>query len=210
MAYRFMENVLHCRSCNKDVDILEVKHHTDFEERFLSCGHTSNKYIKNIIEPAIHISDKIAATVSRLKRSEKMQVEEKVINGKLSIHFSAEKIDLIVNKIIINVNAQDDYTFTRNFPQKVEEIINKITTLRYEVEESSIDIQEKEKTLSLLQRIDYILSSTPYSDANSKFDKLKRRIIHNKWFFTSASSPFILKIIDLIHDMMKSSQPSST
>jgi hypothetical protein len=125
-----MENVLYCGSCNKDVDILEVKHHTDFDERILSCGHTSNKSIKNINEPTIHISDKITATVSRLKRSENMQVEEKVINGKLSIHFSAEKIDLIINNSSINVDAQDDYAFTRSFPQKVDDINNKITTLR--------------------------------------------------------------------------------
>ena len=51
-----------------------------------------------------------------------------------------------MNNSIINVNAVGDYTFTPSFPQK-EDIINKITTLRYEVERSSIDIQEKEKTL---------------------------------------------------------------
>lgn len=204
-----MDNVLYCGSCNKDVDILEVKHHTDFDERILSCGHTSNKSIENINEPTIQISDKITATVSRLKRSENMQVEEKVINGKLSIHFSTEKIDLIINNSIINVDAQDDYAFTRSFPRKVDYITNKITTLRYEVEGSSFDIQEKEKTISLLQRIDYVLSSTTYSDVSSKFDKLKRSIIHNKWSFTVASSPSILKIIDLIYDMMKNSHPFS-
>lgn len=204
-----MDNVLYCGSCNKDVDILEVKHHTDFDERILSCGHTSNKSIENINEPTIQISDKITATVSRLKRSENMQVEEKVINGKLSIHFSTEKIDLIINNSIINVDAQDDYAFTRSFPRKVDYIANKITTLRYEVEGSSFDIQEKEKTISLLQRIDYVLSSTTYSDVSSKFDKLKRSIIHNKWSFTVASSPSILKIIDLIYDMMKNSHPFS-
>jgi hypothetical protein len=117
------------------------------------------------------------------------------------MQFSADKIELVINDSIIKVNAQDDYTFTRSFPQK-EDIINKITTLRYEVERSSIDNEEKEKTLSLLERIDYILSSEAYSDADSKFNKLKRWIIHNKWFFTE-SSPFIMKIIDLIHDMMK-------
>ena len=85
-----MENVLHCGTCNKDVEILEVKDHNEFEERILSCGHTSNKYIRNIIEPTIHISDKITATVSRFKRSEKISVEEKIINGKLSIQFSAD------------------------------------------------------------------------------------------------------------------------
>jgi len=81
--------------------------------------------------------------------------------------------------------------------------------LRYEVEESSIDIQEKTKILSLLQRIDYVLSPKPHSNTTYKFDKLKRWIIHSKWFFTIASSHFILNIIDLIHDMMKDSQPSS-
>ena len=129
------------------------------------------------------------------------QIRSRQLNGKLSIQFSADKIELVINDSIINVNAQDDYTFIRSFPQK-EDIINKITTLRYEVEKSSIDNEEEEKTLSLLERIDYILSSKAYSDADSKFKKLKRWIIHNKWLFT-ASSPFVMKIIDLIHDMMK-------
>ena len=201
MTHRFMVDFVHCGSCNMDVEVIEVKHHTDYEERILSCGHTSNKHITNIVDPPIHISDKITTTVSRFKQSQRLKVEEKVINGKLSMQFSADKIEIVINDSIINVNAQDDYTFTRSFPQK-EDIINKITTLRYEVERSSIDNEEKEKTLSLLERIDYILSSNAYSDADSKFNILKRWIIHNKWLFT-ASSPFVMKIIDLIHDMMK-------
>jgi hypothetical protein len=196
-----MVDFLHCGSCNIDVDVIEVKHHTDYEESILSCGHTSNKHITNIVEPPIHISDKVTATITRFKQSQRLTVEEKIINGKLSMQFSADKIELVINNNNINVNALDDYTFTRSLPQK-EDIINKIATLRYEVETSSIDNIEKEKILSLLERIDYIFSSKAYSDADSKFNKLKRWIIHNKWFFT-ASSPFILKIIDLIHDMMK-------
>jgi hypothetical protein len=42
-----------------DVYVIEVKHHVEYEERILSCGHTSNKYITNIVEPPIHISDSI-------------------------------------------------------------------------------------------------------------------------------------------------------
>jgi hypothetical protein len=201
MTHRFMVDFLHCGSCNMDVDVIEVKHHTDYEESILSCGHTSNKHITNIVEPPIHISDKVTATITRFKQSQRLTVEEKIINGKLSMQFSADKIELVINNNNINVNALDDYTFTRSLPQK-EDIINKIATLRYEVETSSIDNLEKEKILSLLERIDYIFSSKAYSDADSKFNKLKRWIIHNKWFFT-ASSPFILKIIDLIHDIMK-------
>jgi hypothetical protein len=201
MTHTFMVDFLHCGSCNMDVDVIEVKHHTDYEESILSCGHTSNKHITNIVEPPIHISDKVTATITRFKQSQRLTVEEKIINGKLSMQFSADKIELVINNNNINVNALDDYTFTRSLPQK-EDIINKIATLRYEVETSSIDNIEKEKILSLLERIDYIFSSNAYSDADSKFNKLKRWIIHNKWFFT-ASSPFILKIIDLIHDMMK-------
>jgi hypothetical protein len=196
-----MADFLHCESCSMDVDVIEVKHHVEYEERILSCGHTSNKYITNIVEPPIHISDKVTATVSRFKQSPRLRVEEKIINGKLSMQFSADKIELVINDSIINVNALDDYTFTRSFSQK-EDIINKITTLRYEIERSSIDNEEKEKTLSLLERIDYVFSSSAYSAADSNFNKLKRWIIHNKWFFT-ASSPFIMKIIDLIHDMMR-------
>ena len=197
-----MENVFHCVICNKNVDIIEVKHHTDYEERILSCGHTSNKYIRNIIESQINISDKITTTLERFKQSQRVRVEEKVINGKLSLQFSAEKINVVINDSIINVRAEDDYTFTGSLSQK-EDIINKTRSLRYEVEKSSIDNEEKEKTLSLLQRIEYILTIKSYSDATSIFSKLKMWIMRNRWVFNVASSPFIIKIIDLIEHIMK-------
>ena len=207
MDYSFMENVFHCVICNKNVDIIEVKHHTDYEERILSCGHQSNKYVKEIIEPQINISDKITTTLERFKQSQRVNVEEKVINGKLSIQFSSEKINIAINNSVINVNAQNDYTFTRGFSGK-EDIINKIRTLRYEVEKHPLNNSEKRKTLSLLKKIDYTLTSTSHSGANSKLRKLKTWIIPNKWLFTF-TSPFIIKIIDLIEDMMKNSQSSS-
>ena len=115
------------------------------------------------------------------------------------MHFSADTIEIVINESIVNVNAHDEYTFTRSLSQK-EALINKIKELQYEVERSSIDNQEKKKTLLLLERIDYVLSSKEYSE--SVFDKLKRWIIRNKWVLT-ASSPYIMKIIDLVHDMMK-------
>jgi hypothetical protein len=207
MGYSFMENVFHCVICNKNVDIIEVKHHSDYEERILSCGHTSNKYIRNIIESQINISDKITTTLERFKQSQRVRVEEKVINGRPSIHFSAEKINIAINNSVINVDAQDDYTFTRGFSGK-EDIINKIRTLRYEVERHPLDNREKRKTLSLLKKIDYILTSMSHSGANSKLRKLKTWIIPNKWLFTP-TSPYIIKIIDLIEDIMKNSQSYS-
>ena len=197
-----MENVFHCEICNKDVDIIETRQHTDDEERILSCGHRSNKYVRNIIEPPKQISDKISTTVTKFKQSQRVLVEEKVINGKLSLQFSAEKINVVINDSIINVRAEDDYTFTGSLSQK-EDIINKTRSLRYEVEKSSIDNEEKEKTLSLLQRIEYILTIKSYSDATSIFSKLKMWIMRNRWVFNVASSPFIIKIIDLIEHIMK-------
>ena len=197
-----MENVFHCEICNKDVDIIEIRQHADDEERILSCGHRSNKYVRNIIEPPKQISDKISTTVTKFKRSQRVLVEEKVINGKLSLQFSAEKINVVINDSIINVRAEDDYTFTGSLSQK-EDIINKTRSLRYEVEKSSIDNEEKEKTLSLLQRIEYILTIKSYSDATSIFSKLKMWIMRNRWVFNVASSPFIIKIIDLIEHIMK-------
>ena len=197
-----MENVFYCEICNKDVDIIETRQHTDHEERILSCGHRSNKYVRNIIEPPKQISDKISTTVTKFKRSQRVLVEEKVINGKLSLQFSAEKINVVINDSIINVRAEDDYTFTGSLSQK-EDIINKTRSLRYEVEKSSIDNEEKEKTLSLLQRIEYILTIKSYSDATSIFSKLKMWIMRNRWVFNVASSPFIIKIIDLIEHIMK-------
>ncbi|MFL6315766.1 MAG: hypothetical protein ACJ712_02315 [Nitrososphaeraceae archaeon] len=131
-----------------------------------------------------------------------MSIEEKLIGGKLSLEFSAEKIRLVINNIIISVNAQDDYILTRSLSEK-DEIINKIRTLRYEVEESSNKTEENRKTRFLLQRMEYILASD--SDVNSKVSKLKSWIRRDKWLFTM-TSPFVMKIIELIQYMMKYSQ----
>ncbi|MFL6341701.1 MAG: hypothetical protein ACJ71K_03310 [Nitrososphaeraceae archaeon] len=131
-----------------------------------------------------------------------MSIEEKLIDGKLSLEFSAEKIRLVINNIIISVNAQDDYILTRSLSEK-DEIINKIRTLRYEVEESSNKTEENRKTRFLLQRMEYILASD--SDVNSKVSKLKSWIRRDKWLFTM-TSPFVMKIIELIQYMMKYSQ----
>ncbi|MFL6356101.1 MAG: hypothetical protein ACJ706_07885 [Nitrososphaeraceae archaeon] len=131
-----------------------------------------------------------------------MFIEEKLIDGKLSLEFSAEKIRLVINNIIISVNAQDDYILTRSLSEK-DEIINKIRTLRYEVEESSNKTEENRKTRFLLQRMEYILASD--SDVNSKVSKLKSWIRRDKWLFTM-TSPFVMKIIELIQYMMKYSQ----
>jgi hypothetical protein len=129
-------------------------------------------------------------------------IEEKLIDGKLSLEFSAEKIRLVINNITISVNAQDDYILTRSLSEK-DEIINKIRTLRYEVEESSNKTEENRKTRFLLQRMEYILASD--SDVNSKVSKLKSWIRRDKWLFTM-TSPFVMKIIELIQYMMKYSQ----
>lgn len=150
------------------------------------------------------ISDKIAATITKFKQSQKVSVEEKLIDGKLSIEFSVERIKLVINNTIISVNAEDDYILTRGFSRK-DEIINKIRTLRYEVEKSSYNSEEKRKTHFLLQRMEYILTSTSDSGANSIFSKLKSWIMRKKWLFT-ITSPFLMKIIEIIEYMMKYSQ----
>jgi hypothetical protein len=123
----------------------------------------------------------------------------------VSLGFSAEKIKLVINNNTISVNAQDEYyILTRSLSRK-DEITNKIRTLRYKVEKSSYNTEEKRKTRSLLKRIEYILTSTSDSGANSKLSKLKSWIIRNKWLFT-ITSPFIMEIIELIEYMMKYSQ----
>jgi hypothetical protein len=130
------------------------------------------------------------------------------MDGKLSLEFSAEKINIVINNDVIGVNAKDDYyILTRSFSRK-DEIINKIRTLRYEVEKSTKNSEEKRKTRSLLKRMEYILTSTSDSGANSKFSKLKSWIIRNKWLFT-ITSPFIMQVIELIEHMIKYSQSSS-
>jgi hypothetical protein len=152
----------------------------------------------------INIFDKIAAAITKFKLSQRVSVEEKLIDGKLSLEFSAERIKLIMNNNTISVNAQESYIFTRSFPRK-DEIINRIRTLRYEAEKSSYNTEEKRKTSSLLKRMEYILTSISDSGVNSRFSKLKSWIVHNKWLFT-VKSPFIMEIIALIEYMTKYSQ----
>ena len=152
-------------SLAKDVHIIQVQHYTGYKATILSCSHRSNKYIRLNIKS---ISDKIGATITKFKQSQKVSIQEKLIDGKLSIEFSAERIKLVINNTIISVNAQDEYILTRSFSGK-DEIINKIRTLRYEVEKSSNNSEEKRKTHFLLQRMEYILTSTSDSGANSIF-----------------------------------------
>ncbi len=127
-----------------------------------------------------------------------------MIDGKLSLEFSAG-VNLVINSNTISINAKDEYyTLTRSLSRK-DEITNRIRTLRYEAEKSSYNTEEKRKTSSLLKRMEYILASTSDSGANFRFSKFKSWIIHNKWLFT-VKSPFIMEIIELIEYMMKYSQ----
>jgi hypothetical protein len=159
------------------------------------------RYIGECHSTKIDILEKIAAIITTLKLSQIVSVEEKLIDGKLSLEFSAERIKLVINSNTISINSQDEYyILTRSLSRK-DEIANKIRTLRYEVEKSSYNSEEKRKARSLLKRMEYILTST----SDSGFSKFKSWIIHNKWLFT-VTSPFIMEIIDLIEYMMKYSQ----
>jgi hypothetical protein len=133
-----------------------------------------------------------------------VSVEEKLIDGKLSLEFSAKKIKLVINSNIISITAQY-YILTRSLSQK-DEVINMIRILKHEVEKSSSNSEEKRKTHSLLKRMEYILASD--SGGNSKVSKLKTWIRRDKWLFT-IKFPFIMKIIELIEYMMKYSQSAS-
>ena len=97
-----------------------------------------------------------------------------------------------------------EYILTRSLSEK-DEITNKIRTLRYKVEKSSYNTEEKRKTRSLLKTMEYIITSRSDSGANSKLSKLKSWVIRSKWLFT-VTSPFIMEIIELIEYMMKYSQ----
>ena len=163
------------------------------------------RYIGACHSTKIDISDKIGAIIPKLKLSKIVSVEEKLIDGKLSLEFSAERIKLVINSNTISINSQDEYyILTRGLSRK-DETANKIRTLRYEVEKSSYNSEEKRKARSLLKRMEYILTSITDSGANSRFSKFKSWMIRDKWLFT-VRSPFIMEIIDLIEYMMKYSQ----
>ena len=103
------------------------------------------RYIGACHPTKIDISDKIAAIITKLKLSQIVSVEEKLIDGKLSLEFSAERIKLVINNNTISINAQDEYyVLTRSLSRK-DEIANKIRTLRRQVEKGSYNSEEKRK-----------------------------------------------------------------
>ena len=68
-----------------------------------------------------------------------------MIDGKVSLEFSAERIKLVINNNSITINSQDEYyILTRSLSWK-DEIANKIRTLSYQVEKSSYNSEEKRK-----------------------------------------------------------------
>ncbi|MFL6337755.1 MAG: hypothetical protein ACJ718_01385 [Nitrososphaeraceae archaeon] len=163
------------------------------------------RYIGECHSTKIDISDKIAAIITKLKLSQIVSVEEKLIDRKLSLEFSAERIKLVMNNNSISINAQDEYYILTRILSRKDEIAYKIRTLRYEVEKSSYNSEEKRKASSLLKRMEYILTPIADSGANSRVGKFKSWIIHNKSLFT-VKSPFIMEIIELIEYMIKYSQ----
>lgn len=55
-----------CVKCNKDVEIINVIRHEDYEEQILSCGHTGRRVERELHE-AISISDKVEANVIKVR-----------------------------------------------------------------------------------------------------------------------------------------------
>lgn len=90
-----MVETLYCNNCNKIVEITEIKPYPDYSERILSCGHTSNLFVRDIAEPSISVSDTITAVLSKFQQSENVIIEEKLYGGKPSIQFSADNANLL-------------------------------------------------------------------------------------------------------------------
>jgi len=65
-----MTNPFHCIICGRDVEIEEVNHLIDHDERVLSCGHTSKLYTKAISDD-LPLGDNVSYYIIRDPYNEK-------------------------------------------------------------------------------------------------------------------------------------------
>jgi hypothetical protein len=189
-----------CPVCNKRVEITEVKSYSDHKERFFSCGHKIRLSQRTINEPAINISDSIALVISRFKQSEKIRIEEKLFDEKPSLDLSADNANLIINNSIVNINTPET-TFSQNISP--HNILDKIQTIIREVKtDSLLEVEQREKVLSFLEKTTEILSYEQATKTSSKWSRLKNWLSGKKWVFPVVT-PYILKIIELFLDRWK-------
>jgi hypothetical protein len=197
-----------CPFCENGVEISEIESYPNFMRKFYSCGHIAkptdeeinnqtnsktdhNHSIAGIEgeEETVNITPVAAIVLTRLKQSKKVKINEKIIDKKRSLQFSAKSLRLTINNETISVNLLET-KFSENISSK--NILIAISSLTREVKtDFMLKEKEKKKILKLIETLNYILAPLP------KRTRFKRTLYARKWTF-SLSTPYILKIIEIL------------
>jgi hypothetical protein len=110
------------------------------------------------------------------------------------LEFSGDDVKIIINNSTINVNSPDT-KLSKNISTTT--IVDKIQGLEGDINFSSINSEEKQDILSLLQKVKRIISPTSGAEANSSYVKFKEMISRKKWVFPTVT-PYILKLIEIL------------
>jgi hypothetical protein len=197
-----------CPLCENGVEITEIESYPNFTRRFYSCGHMAkptdeeinnqtnrkthhNHSISGIEgeEETVNITPVAAIVLTRLKQSKKVKINEKIIDKKRSLQFSAESLRLTINNENISVHLLET-KFSENISSK--NILTATSSLTREVKTNfMLKEKEKKKILKLIERLNYILAPLP------KRTVFTQTLHARKWTF-SLSTPYVLKIIEII------------
>lgn len=197
-----------CPFCENGVEITEVESYPNYVRRFYSCGHFAkptdeannnqtdsktnlNQSISGVTgeEDTVNITPVAAIVLTRLKQSKKVKIIERIIDKKPSLQFSAESLRLTINNEVISVHLLET-NFSENISPK--NILNTISSLTQEVKTNfKLKDKEKKKILKLIEKLNNVLAPLP------KRTLVKRTLFAKKWTF-SLSTPYILKIIEIL------------
>jgi hypothetical protein len=197
-----------CPFCENGVEITEVESYPNYVRRFYSCGHIAkptdednnnqtdsksnlNQSISGVVgeEDTVNITPVAAIVLTRLKQSKKVKIIERIIDKKPSLQFSAESLRLTINNEVIGVHLLET-KFSENISPK--NILNTISSLTQEVKTNfKLKDKEKKKILKLIEKLNNVLAPLP------KRTLVKRTLFAKKWTF-SLSTPYILKIIEIL------------
>ena len=197
-----------CPFCENGVEITEVESYPNYIRRFYSCGHIAkptdednnnqtdsktnlNQSISGVAgeEDTVNITPVAAIVLTRLKQSKKVKIIERIIDKKPSLQFSAESLRLTINNDVISVHLLET-NFSENISPK--NILNTISSLTQEVKTNfKLKDKEKKKILKLIEKLNNVLAPLP------KRTLVKRTLFAKKWSF-SLSTPYILKIIEIL------------
>jgi hypothetical protein len=197
-----------CPFCENGVEITEVESYPNYVRRFYSCGHIAkptdednnnqtdsktnlSQSISGVVgeEDTVNITPVAAIVLTRLKQSKKVKIIERVIDKKPSLQFSAESLRLTINNEVISVHLLET-KFSENISPK--NILTTISSLTKEVKTNfMLKDKEKKKILKLIEKLNNVLAPLP------KRTLYKRTLFAKKWTF-SLSTPYILKIIEIL------------